>query len=123
MGKIPKRKGPIGSRYGYNLHEMRDVATTYLHIQAKAEGLDMDCVKFWCGQVGQIDPLKYDKFYKEKEYTRAQYLIAEKYLNIMTGHPQQLKTVVQENVELRERMAKLEGQFETILTTKLTGES
>jgi hypothetical protein len=30
MGKIPKRKGPIGSRYGYNLHEMRYVATTYL---------------------------------------------------------------------------------------------
>jgi hypothetical protein len=122
MGKIPKRKGPIGSRYGYNLHEMRDVATTYLHVQAKAEGLDMDCVKFWCGQVGQIDPLKYDKFYKEKEYTRAQYLIAEKHLNIITGQPQQLKTVARENEELRERLAKLEGQFETILKTKFESE-
>ena len=28
LGKIPKRKGPIGSRYGLNLHEMRDVATS-----------------------------------------------------------------------------------------------
>ena len=45
VGKIPRRKGPVGSRYGYNLHEMRDVATTYLHVKAKADGLDMDCVK------------------------------------------------------------------------------
>jgi hypothetical protein len=85
MGKISKRKGPMGSRYGYNLHEMRDNATTYLHTHAKAEGFDMDCVKFWCGQVGEIDPLKYDKFYKDTEYVRNQYLIAEKYLNIISN--------------------------------------
>jgi hypothetical protein len=38
MGKIPKRKGPIGSGYGFNQHEIRDVATTYLHINAKGGG-------------------------------------------------------------------------------------
>jgi hypothetical protein len=85
MGKIPRRKGPLGARYGYNLHELRDVATTYLHVQAKAQGLDMDCVKLWCGQVGEIDPLKYDKFYKEADYVRNQYLIAEKHMNLISN--------------------------------------
>ena len=66
LGKISKRKGPLGTRYGLNLHEMRDVATSYLHVNAKADGLDMDCVKLWCGQVGEIDPLRYDKFYNDE---------------------------------------------------------
>jgi hypothetical protein len=56
-GKIPAKKGPPGSRYGYNLHEMRDAATTFLHTHAKNQGFDMDCVNLWCGQVGEIDPL------------------------------------------------------------------
>jgi hypothetical protein len=85
MAKIPKRKGPVGSRYGYNMHEMRDEATTFLHTHAKAEGFDMDCVKLWCGQVGEIDPLKYDKFYKDTQYVTKQYTLAEKYLNIISN--------------------------------------
>jgi hypothetical protein len=84
-GKIPKKKGPPGSRYGFNLHEMRDEATTRLHTHAKNFGFDMDCVKLWCGQVGEVDPLKYDKFYRETEYVRQQYLIAEPYLNIISN--------------------------------------
>jgi hypothetical protein len=84
-GKIPWKKGPAGSRYGFNLHEFRDAATTRLHIQAKNQGFDMDCVKLWCGQVGEIDPLKYDKFYRDEEYVRQQYSIAEPYLNIISN--------------------------------------
>jgi hypothetical protein len=72
-------------RYGYGLHEMRDEETTLLHTHAKNQGFDMDCVKFWCGQVGEIDPLKYDKFYRDKDYVRQQYLIAEPYLNIVSN--------------------------------------
>ena len=64
---------------------MRDVATSYLHVNAKGDGLDMDCVKLWCGQVGEIDPLRYDKFYKDATYIRTQYLIAEKYLDIISN--------------------------------------
>ncbi len=78
----------------------------------------MDCVRLWSGQVGQIDPLKYDKFYKDLDYTRKQYLIAEPYLDIITGQPQELKTVAKENEELRQRLTALEGQFETILKTR-----
>jgi len=84
-GKIPVEKGPSGIRYGYNLDEMRDEATTLLHTHAKAQGFDMDCVNLWCGQVGEIDPLKYDKFYRDSEYVREQYLIAEPYLNIVSN--------------------------------------
>ena len=76
-------KGPTGSRYGYNLHEMRDIATVLL-ISAKNQGFDMDCVKLWCGQVGEIDPLMYDKFYRDMDYVRHQYLLAEPYLNILS---------------------------------------
>lgn len=123
VGKIPKRLGPLGSRYGYNPHEMRDVATSLLHTHAKADGFDMDCMKVWCGQVGEIDPLKYDKFYKDSNYTRKQYLIAERYLNILSNpialQAESIKAVVQENEELRTRLTRLEGQFETILKSKL----
>jgi hypothetical protein len=84
-GKIPAKKGPPGSRYGYNLHEMRDVATTLMHTHAKNQGFDMDCAKLWCGQVGEIDPLKYDKFYRDTDYVRQQFLLAEPYLNIVSN--------------------------------------
>jgi hypothetical protein len=55
-------------RYGYNLHDMRDVATTRLYKRAARFGLDMDCVKYWCGQNGQLDPNKYDKFMEDPDH-------------------------------------------------------
>jgi hypothetical protein len=76
VGKVAARKGPLGSRYGYNIHEMRDAAATYLHVTARNAGLDMDCVKYWSGRVGDIDPNKYVKFYRERPYVEAQYKIA-----------------------------------------------
>jgi hypothetical protein len=127
MGKIPKKQGPVGSRYGYGMHEFRDEATTWLHTHAKAEGFDMDCVKFYCGQVGEIDPLKYDKFYKDQDYVRTQYQTAEKYLNIISGQPREIKALGKENEELRNDLGKLakdfavlKGQFETEFNKKLT---
>jgi len=47
----------------------------------------MDCMRFWAGQVGQLDPLRYDKFYKDATYIRDQYLIAENCLNIISQKP------------------------------------
>jgi hypothetical protein len=86
IGKIPPTEGPRGTRYGYNPHEMRDEATTRLHIALKSQGFDMDCVKFWCGQVGQIDALKYDKFFqRDQNYVRSQYEVAAPYLNIISN--------------------------------------
>lgn len=83
IGIIPKKAGgTITTRYGYNPHEMRDVAKSLLHTQAKKDGFDMDCAEFWLGHT--VDPLGYDKFMLDQEYVRKQYLIAEKYLNIIS---------------------------------------
>jgi hypothetical protein len=119
LNMIPQKPGHgRNNRYGYNLHEFRDVAITELHVKAKGNGLDMDCTKFWAGQVGQLDPLKYDKFDKDQDYVLKQYRIAESFLNIISNpapgqNDEELKT-------LREEFAKLKGQFETILQTKIT---
>jgi integrase len=82
-GLIPKRGGKRGTRYGYGNHEMRDLVKSLLHTHAKSEGFDMDCSEFWLGHT--VDPLGYDKFMLDQEYVRKQYLIAEPYLNILSG--------------------------------------
>jgi hypothetical protein len=83
--RFVRRSGPgeRGTRYGYNLHEFRDVARTLLHLRGKLDGLDMDCVEFWMGH--ETDPNKYDKFYLDREYVLGQYRKAEKHLNILSG--------------------------------------
>jgi len=102
IGLIPRKKGPVGSHYGYNPHEMRDIAKSLLHTHAKKDGFDMDCAEFWLGHT--VDPLGYDKFYNDQEYVRKQYLIAEKYLNILSTPPanEQVKAQ-QERLEALER--------------------
>jgi integrase len=84
-GRVPKKEGPVGSRYGYNTHEMRDLAKSLLHVRGHADNFDMDCAKFWMGHTSQLDPNKYDKFYMDQEYMTAQYCLAEKYLNIISS--------------------------------------
>jgi len=110
VGRVPKKQGPIGSRYGYNAHDMRDVAISLCHTEVKKLGFDMDCCKFWAGQVGQVDPLKYDKFYQDSSYMRDQYLIAENCLNIISqkpaGSPEQQKEIE----TLRDDMAKMQRE-------------
>ena len=97
-------------------------------MNAKADGLDMDCVKLWCGQVGEIDPLRYDKFYKDEAYIRSQYLIAEKHLNIITNptpqtkNNQEVKTLQDQVTKQQKQLEQLQGQFETILKGKVAVE-
>ena len=106
IGLIPKKRGTIGARYGYNAHEMRDIAKSLLHTNAKKDGFDMDCAEFWLGH--KIDPLGYDKFYNDQEYVRKHYLIAEKYLNVISTPP-----IVQEATErTHERIKRLEAEFD-----------
>lgn len=118
VGLIPQERAhDSGTRYGYNTHEMRDVARSLLHTKAKHDGLDELAVEFWMGH--EVDPLHYNKFYLDRDYMLSQYKIAEPYLDIISHQPEELKTVAQENVELRERLTRLEGQFETILKTRI----
>ena len=64
-------------------HEFRDCAKTYLHVAAKKQGLDMDCVDFWMGHENR-DPNAYDKFMNDETYVFEQYKIAEPHLNIIS---------------------------------------
>ena len=91
---------------------MRDEATTRLHLAMKAGGFDMDCAKFWCGQVGQIDRLKYDKFYRDQEYLSDQYKLAEPYLNIISNWQPEAKAAAKENQELRQAFAELKKRVD-----------
>jgi hypothetical protein len=112
-GKIPRKKGPLGTRYGFNMHEMRDAAATYLHVTAKGKGLDMDCVKFWSGRVGELDPNKYDKFFQEVDWVQGQYRLAALYLNIITRpqpeDPEKVQGLSKEIEELKESVRALQA--------------
>ena len=103
VGLVPKRRGSIGTRYGFGAHEMRDVAKSLLHTNAKREGFDMDCAEFWLGHT--VDAMGYDKFYNDQEYVRKQYLIAERYLNIIST------PLTRESAEERERMDRMENEL------------
>jgi len=120
IGLVPKRKGIVGSRYGYNAHEMRDIAKSLLHTSAKAQGFDMDCCEFWLGH--KVDPLGYDKFHNDQEYVRKQYLIAEKYLNIISTPPasEEARRQEEEISALKQRLTKME-QFMGALQGQVTG--
>jgi hypothetical protein len=78
-----KGSGALHNRYGYGLHEFRDVARTLLHLEGKKEGLDLEAVEHWMGH--DVDPNHYDKFHMDTQYLLEQYRIAEKYLNIVSG--------------------------------------
>jgi len=87
VGLIPKQEGPKGIKYGFNLHEMRDIAKSHLHTHAVKDGFDMDLCKWIMGHGKKIDPSGYDKFHENIEYAKKQYLIAEKHLNILSNMP------------------------------------
>ena len=103
IGLVPKQRGQHGIRYGYNPHEMRDIAKSLLHTNAKKDGFDMDCCDFWLGHT--VDKLGYDKFMLDQEYVRKQYQIAERYLNILSA------PLTRESAEERERMDRMEKEL------------
>jgi hypothetical protein len=97
-GLIPKMpQHDVGARYGFNTHEMRDAAASLVHTKAKRKGFDMDCAHFFMGHTSQLDPNKYDKFFRDKEYAIEQYRIAEPYLNILSGK-QELEGKIDQNL-------------------------
>jgi len=98
---------------------MRDVAISLCHTQAKKHGFDMDCSRFWSGQVGQIDPLKYDKFYQDESYVRDQYLVAENCLNIVSVKPTARSPEEEKRVQsLEDNMARMQREIAEV-TEKL----
>jgi hypothetical protein len=113
VGLVPKEKGDVSSRYGYNTHEMRDAARTLLHVTARAKGFDLDCAEFFMGHTSKLDPLKYDKFYHDRDYMISQYRIAEPYLNIISSTVQPTEDTGRIN-ELTERIIALETNLKAL---------
>lgn len=75
--------GDVSSRYGYNPHELRDLARSVLE-KAKGEGFNTLSAEYWMGH--KVDPLFYNKIWKlDPAYNLEQYRIAEKHLNIVSG--------------------------------------
>jgi hypothetical protein len=110
VGLIPEERAhDSGTRYGYNTHEMRDVARSLLHTKGKHDGLDDLAIEFFMGH--EVDPLHYNKFYLDREYMIQQYRIAEPYLNIISVPSTSQETEEQKRTiaKLEERLAKLEA--------------
>lgn len=78
-----KGRGKRGeTRYGYNLHELRDLARSLLE-KAKSDDFNTLSAEFWMGHT--VDPMFYNKVWEiDHEYNLTQYKIAEKYLNIIS---------------------------------------
>ena len=108
--------------YGYGLHNFRDAARTLLHLEGKRDGLDLDCVEYWMGHV--TDPNRYDKFYRDKNYTLEQYHIAEKHLNIISGTQsvptQDTKELAQQIIKNPEAFKVLQDAMVQIVGAKLS---
>ena len=95
VGLIPLKAGAKHDRYGYNIHEFRDVARTSAQTMYQKNGLTVEgrvidfdplAVEFFMGH--EVDPLAYNKFYKDEEYIRRQYRIIERRLNIISNDPE-----------------------------------
>jgi hypothetical protein len=121
VGLVPKKMGDVSTRYGYNTHEMRDAARTLLHVTARAKGFDLDCAEFFMGHTSKLDPLKYDKFYSDRDYMIQQYRIAEPYLNILSVSAAKQESA-KEMESLREEVKQLKGRFELFAKGKFGAE-
>ena len=89
--KFAKGKSCKTIRYGYNLHELRDLGRSVLE-KAKEDGFNTLSAEFWMGHT--VDPYFYNKVWSlDREYNLTQYRIAEKYLSILSKPVQIVQTL------------------------------
>lgn len=68
-------------RYGYNLHETRDIFRT----QFRKSGIDVSYAEFFMGHSNAFDKDGYDKVSRDIGFTSGKYVEASPYLQIMTS--------------------------------------
>ena len=79
---LPSERGKnSGIRYGYNVHNTRDLAISHL---MEVPNLKETVVEYWAGH--EIDPLQYRDLTLKPKFVEDQYRLAAPYLNIM-GQP------------------------------------
>jgi integrase len=96
-------------RTGKNLHELRDLyRTQWAKSPAKPE-----VAEFCMGH--SIDPLEYNKSYRDREAYRREYLKALPWLNVLTSH-RPFRVVDEAEVDrLRERVDKYEAEAKKLV--------
>jgi len=102
VGYVSRKRGDLGVRYGFNPHEMRDIARSLWH----QSGSDRDVAEFLMGH--NVDPLRYDKIYTlDPEWVQSEYLKALPYLNLLSSERDVKKQ--QDTIKLlEERIAEME---------------
>jgi len=103
IGVIPNQSKAFDTsvRYGYNLHEMRDVAKSLWH----ESGADLLVADFCMGHT--VDALGYDKVYQlSPDYAVRQFKAAEPYITLTEVRTTREST--RDMQELKDRLARLE---------------
>ena len=103
IGVVPgqPKLGDHGIRYGYNLHEMRDVGKSLWH----ESGADLLVAELAMGHT--VDALGYDKIYTlSPDYAVRQFKIAEPYITLTEVRTTREST--RDMQELKDRLARLE---------------
>jgi len=74
------------TRYGKNLHEIRDVARTWW----KRGPADLNLAEFMMGHSESLDPNNYEKIYRDQTYARREYRKNLPYVNLVSEDPTQM---------------------------------
>lgn len=72
-------------RYGKNLHELRDLFRSRWQKSGRAP----EAAEFMMGHI--VDPLEYNKAFRDEAYVRAEYSYASTWLNILSSEPDKVK--------------------------------
>lgn len=98
------------TRYGKNLHEIRDVARTWW----KRGPADVNLAEFMMGHSESLDPNNYEKIYRDQSYARREYRKNLSYMNLVSEDPTQMP-VAQHESEM-DRLNEVERQLRGINT-------
>jgi len=110
LGLIPKKKGKIGERYGYNLHAVRSLGRTMWH----RSGADLTAAEFVMGH--KVDKYNYDRLFNlDPDYTKKEYLKAEPYLTILKT-PTPSEETQKELDDYKKKMQEMERRLEQMET-------
>lgn len=101
--QVPQGERHSGTRYGKNLHEMRDVFRSQWE-KSPAKG---SVAEFMMGHLKQIDPNEYNKAFRDEDWVRREYLKALPHLQLLTSDRAFGKTDIDEVETLRRRNEEL----------------
>jgi len=104
LGLIPQPSGDSGTRYGKNLHELRDLFRS----RWQKSPADPLASEFFMGH--EVDPNEYNKAFDDEAYSRRQYRRALEWLNVLSEDPESIP--LDEHERQLDRIDALERRIE-----------